>query len=159
MIEFGVWAPSKAAFYSAWETAGIGQLVDGVWEYNAPYAGGIQTTAESWSGVVVQTPGTYDAEGNEITPPVLVNGWHCNVRVHSQALIDQFTDGLDQYETDGEGNQVLKDVFDRTNAATIFSLSSEAANGTTGFPAGQINASGIVYTDKRNFTSPANVWA
>ncbi|MCF6199272.1 MAG: hypothetical protein L3J67_07730 [Hyphomicrobiaceae bacterium] len=30
---------------------------------------------------VLQTPGTYDADGNEITPAVMVPGYHVNVRL------------------------------------------------------------------------------
>lgn len=29
-------------------------------------------------GLIVKTPGTYDEEGNELTPPVYAQGWHVN---------------------------------------------------------------------------------
>jgi hypothetical protein len=39
MINFAVWAPSEAAFWQSWETAGIIEYVDGVRQYTAEYIG------------------------------------------------------------------------------------------------------------------------
>lgn len=156
MLSFGVWSPTKDAFFAAWTDAGIGAFdEDGNWVYNAPYAGSIQTTADSWSGIIVKTSGTYDEDGKELTPPVLVDGWHCNVRVHKPELIEQFIQGLPQ--TDEDGNQLS--IWDRTHAAAFFQLSQQDADPTTGFPAGYRGAHGVTYADVTDFSSPANVWA
>ena len=159
MLSFGVWSPSKEAFFQAWTDAGIGQMVeqDGqqVWQYNEPYRGAIQTTADSWSGIIVKTPAVLDEDGVEITPAVMVDGWHCNVRVHGQALIDQFIQGLPQ--TDEDGN--LLSIWERTHAAAFFQLTEQPADPATGFPAGFRAPSGVTYADIQDFSSPANVWA
>lgn len=156
MINFAVWAPSEAAFWQSWETAGIIEYVDGVRQYTSGYPG-ISTTAEGgWPGIIVKTPAVYDEEGNEVTPAVMVAGWHTNVRVYG-SLEDQMTVGLDQYEEDGE---TLKDIFSRTWAVNIFLLTQQPYDPATGFPAGYRNeTTGVTYADTRDFTSPSNVWA
>ena len=30
-------------------------------------------------GLIVDQPGTYDEEGNELTPPTYIEGWHVNM--------------------------------------------------------------------------------
>lgn len=155
MIKFGVWAPDRDTFILSWIEAGI-------WDYDAnsrlqylpPYAGGMDTNMDSWPGIIVKTPAVIDPQTfEEITPAVLVNGWHTNVRVYGEALIQQFTAGLPQ--TDEEGN--LLSVWQRTHAAAVFGLQYKEADPSTGFPSGHTNGQ-VVYADAADFSSPANVF-
>ena len=41
--------------------------------------------------LVVDQAGTYDEEGQEITPPVYVEGFHCNVRALPSEPVDVLT--------------------------------------------------------------------
>ena len=156
MIDFAVWAPSEAAFWQSWIDSGVVEIVDGVRQYTAEYPGIFATADGGWNGIIVKTPAVLDEDGNEITPAVMVDGWHTNVRVHGP-LVDQMTAGLDQYEADGE---TLKSVFDRTHAVTVFGLTNTPADAATGYPVGYANtASGVRYADPRDFSSPSNVIA
>lgn len=137
MIEFGVWAPSEAAFFDSWIAAGI---CDAERRLSPPYDTCVATTAGTWQGVVAR-----DGEP--------VAGWHCNVRVWG-AVEASFTSGIEQYDEHGN----LRDALERTWAADAFSLTEQPADPATGFPAGWRSPSGVVYTDSRNFTSPACVW-
>ena len=142
MINFGVRAPSRDIFEATWKAAGImnadGSLAPG-------YAECIQTTAGSWHGIITRQTGT-DAEGQPILEPV--PGWHCNVRVFG-ALAVMFTAGCP-----AEGS-----IWERTHAAEAFQLTLQPADPETGFPAGMRSATGVVYADVADFTSPSNVWA
>lgn len=137
MINFGVWAPSQEVFWQTWIDAGICSAPG---EYLPPYAGGVDTTASSWDGIVYK---------NGVTVP----GWHCNVRVFGN-LADQMTQGLEM--CDAEGN--LKSVWDRTHARAFFQLTLEPENEETGFPAGYRSVTGVTYADASDFSSPTNVF-
>ncbi len=41
-------------------------------------------------GQIVDTPGTYDEEGNQLTPPVLLDGWHINVAYQGDKDLSAF---------------------------------------------------------------------
>lgn len=161
MIRFGVWAIDRATWEQSWLTAGIfepqldedGQPT-GRLQFTEPYRGQIQHNADSWPGVIVKTPGTYDEDGNELSPPVLVPGWHTNVIVYGESLIGQFIHQLPQ--TDADGN--LLPVWQRTHAAHVFQLTYQPADPETGFPEGYRSAEGVVYADANAFSSPANVF-
>lgn len=143
-LDFGVWAPSEAAFWDTWIARGI-CTAPGV--YAPAYAGMIDTTAD-WSGIVVASPPIDGPDGNVLTPAVLVPGWHTNVRV-SGPILAAFTAGRPATGT----------IWERTNAAAVFGLTPQAADPATGFPAGMRTASGITYADPSAFSSPSNIWA
>jgi hypothetical protein len=132
MISFGVWAPDEATFWASWIGAGIatepGRLAPS-------YAECIQTTADSWDGIVSRNG-------------VAVPGWHCNVRLFG-AVEAMFRAGC---PADG-------DIWQQTHAAQAFGLTDQPADMETGFPAGMRSPSGVVYADVHEFTSPSNVWA
>lgn len=148
MINFGVWAPDEATFWSSWQAAGI---VDASRDLNPGYTE--MQIATSWPGIVVKTPAVMDGM-TVVTPAVLVPGWHTNVRVYG-SLAAQFTAGLPQ--TDAQG--ALLPLFTRTRAAQVFGLSPQAADPDTKFPAGMRNSTGVTYCDVTEFKSPSNVWA
>ncbi len=60
-------------------------------------------------GPIVATLGTYDEDGKELTPPVMVAGHHFNIRAHG-AFARKLVAGLEQ--TDAKGD--TRPFFDRT---------------------------------------------
>jgi hypothetical protein len=36
-------------------------------------------------GLIVDEPGTYDEEGNQLTAPTFIDGWHVNIRSRGDA--------------------------------------------------------------------------
>lgn len=159
MIKFGVWSPTQADFVQSWITAGILEYdAEARLQYLSPYRGQMDTNMDSWPGVIVKTPAVIDPQTmEEITPAVLVPGWHTNVRVYGPELIAQFTAGLDQYDVAEDGTRTLKSVWDRTHAAAVFGLTYREADPSIGFPAGYTNGQ-VVYADINDFSSPANVF-
>lgn len=150
-IRFAVWSPDEATFRQSWIDAGILKNEPGY--VFAPEYPGVEITAtQGWSGIIVKVPEVRDAEGNVIAPAVVVPGWHCNVTV-TGTLVAEMTYGLPQ--TDESGN--LLSVFDRTWAMNIFTLTEQAADPVSGFPAGYRNAAGVTYADMADISTPANV--
>ncbi len=50
-------------------------------------------------GKILEKPGTYDALGNEITPPTYKNGWHVNICFKEGSVGNYyFLYSLEQYE-------------------------------------------------------------
>lgn len=145
-IYFAVWAPDEATFWQSWIAA---EICTAPGEFAPQYAGAVEVTT-SWGGVVTKQTGI-DGEGNPIMEPV--PGWHCNVRIEN-GLAAMFTEGLEQYNADGS----LKSLWNRTNAATVFGLTQQAADPVTGFPAGMRNQYGVRFADPDEFNSPSNVW-
>jgi hypothetical protein len=87
---------------------------------------------------------------DEVTPPVLKTGWHCNVRVSGEreqeeiALLAQ---------TDAEGN--LLPVSQRTHFGIAFSDSGTVvADGTTE----GVQYLNVALIDETTITSPQRVW-
>lgn len=149
-IDFAVWAPDEATFWAGWIAAGI---VDADHNPTAEYRNGFVISDQTSQGWVPTRPtGAVDDDGNPIMEPV--PGWHANVRVYGD-LAAEMTYGLAQ--TDADGN--VLDVFDRTWATNIFSLTEQPSDPVTGFPAGFRNTSGVTYCDVRDLSSPSNVWA
>lgn len=148
MIEFGVWSPDEATFWTSWQNA---RICDAERNLLSPYNQCVQLTAGTGFGVVERATGQNDEDGVPIEE--VVAGWHCNVRVFG-LVEEQFTSNIEQYDENG----LLRDVMDRTWAVVAFSLTEQAADPETGFPAGWRSSTGVTYTDIRNFSTPANVW-
>lgn len=148
-IDFAVWSPSEAVFWNSWVAAGI---VDADRNVLPEYANGFvisDQTSQGWTPT--RATGQVDGEGNPILEAV--PGWHANVRVYGD-LAQEMMYGLAQ--TDADGNML--NVFDRTWATHIFTLTQQPADPVTGFPAGYRNADGVTYCDVRDLSSPSNVW-
>jgi hypothetical protein len=87
---------------------------------------------------------------DEVTPPVMKTGWHCNVRVSGERE-QQEIEGLEQ--TDAEGN--LLPVSQRTHFGISFSeTGSPTADGAT---EGVIYAS-VALINETTIVSPQRVW-
>lgn len=63
--------------YTDRETAIADLIAKGVYTEDLSFGNGIHAIVEL--GLVVLTDGTYDEQGNEITPPVYVDGYHYDV--------------------------------------------------------------------------------
>lgn len=137
MIQFGVWAPSEQVFWDTWIAAGICSAPH---EFLPPYAGSVDTNASSWDGIVYKNS-------------VAVQGWHTNVRVYGD-VEEMMRAGRPQCDENGDPLS----VWDSTRAMQVFQLTEQPADPATGFPAGRRSASGVVYADVRDFSSPANVF-
>ena len=87
---------------------------------------------------------------DEVTPPVLKSGWHCNVRVSGEREAQEI-EGLPQ--TDAEGN--LLPAAERTHFGIEFTATGAAtADGAT---------EGVVYANvalinEQTIVSPQRVW-
>ncbi len=89
-------------------------------------------------GPITKTPATYDEEGNEKTPAVIVDGHHVNLRAYGQ-FAKQVTYGLPQ-----EG-----DVFERTHLLQIIQDLDFKPITEEGVPAGYEGPNGVRLFDPR----------
>lgn len=161
-IYFRVWAPSEQVFRDSWVAAGVAEVVDGKWQLTEAHRGMHVSLDMGWPGLIVKTPAVIDGDGNVVTPAVMKDGIFIDVKVYDPALIQQFTNGLEQYETvqvDGLDVQQERNLFDRTHAAQVFGLSDEPRNPNTNFPPGKKNAAGVTYCDWRDVETPAHGFA
>jgi len=103
-------------------------------------------TPEYESGIpIVDVPSP-----DEITPPLLKTGWHCNVRVSGERE-QQEIEGLEQ--TDAEGN--LLPVSQRTHFGITFSNNGTVvADGTTE----GVQYANVALINETTIVSPQRVW-
>ena len=99
-------------------------------------------------GPITKTPATLNDEGNEISPAVVVDGHHVNLRAHGQ-FAEQVTYGLPQ-----EG-----DVFQRTHLLQIIQDLDFKPITEEGVPAGYEGPNGVRLFDPGVVAIPARVWA
>jgi len=87
---------------------------------------------------------------DEVTPPVMKTGWHCNVRVSGERE-QQEIEGLDQ--TDEDGN--LLPAVQRTHFGITFSDGGTVvADGTTE----GVQYLNVALIDETTIVSPQRVW-
>lgn len=150
-ITFCVWSPDKDTFWQSWIAAGICSSPN---VFTDEYSDSIEIFT-SWNGVVISTQAVTDNEGNIITPAVVIDGWHTNVRVSGQ-IEKEMTHGLNQYDQDGN----LLSVWDRTWAAQVFSLTEVGTDPITKFPTGyRSDRFGVRYCDFADLKTPSLVIA
>lgn len=141
IIDLMVWAPTREQFIA-------GMVQNGL----ATYADGILTPTECVAidelGPVPKTPATYDEDGNEVTPAVIVGGHHVNLRAYGE-FAQQVTYGLPQ-----EG-----DVFQRTHLLQIIQDLDFKQITEAGVPAGYEGPNGVRLFDPGVVNIPRRVWA
>ena len=141
IIDLMVWAPTREQFIT-------GMVANGL----ATYEDGILTPTECVAidelGPVPKTPATYDEEGNELTPAVIVDGHHVNLRAYGE-FAQQVTYGLPQ-----EG-----DVFTRTHLLQIIQDLDFKPITEAGVPAGYEGPNGVRLFDPSVIKLRARVWA
>lgn len=138
-LDFALKSPDEATFWASWIKAGICSEPR---EFTPEYPGILisDQTSQGWTPMKNGTP---------------VSGWHANIRITDQGLIDRFTADLAQVDADGN----LLPLFERTHAAAFFGLTNQPADPISGFPAGMRSTDGITYTDPSEFKSATNTWA
>ena len=78
--------PDEQSWLAAAATEGL--LVEG--EESPTLLAYTHTHAIDVVGTIIGTPGTYDENGDELTPPVPLPGWHINVQGIAPEAWDQF---------------------------------------------------------------------
>jgi hypothetical protein len=87
---------------------------------------------------------------DEVTPPTLKSGWHCNVRVSGEREAQE-TEGLPQ--TDAEG--ALLPAAERTHFGIEFAgKGTVTADGTTE----GVSYANVALIDETTVTSPQRIW-
>ena len=141
IIDLMVWAPTREQFITGMVANGLATYED---ETLLPTEGVMIDEL----GPITKTPATYDEEGNEITPAVIVGGHHVNLRAYGE-FAEQVTYGLPQ-----EG-----DVFERTHILQIIQDLDFKPITEAGVPAGYEGPNGVRLFDPGVINRRARVWA
>jgi hypothetical protein len=135
-IGFGLWSPDRESFLAV-----MGTLTN-------PLTGGPLIGEDGPSanlGAVTKVPGTYDDEGQEIAPPVIIEGHHVNLYAVGD-LAGLLTAGMPD-----EG-----DVFARTHILSLLG-DMDWQPSAVGEPAGFVGSSGVKIFDLATINLPARV--
>lgn len=151
-IEIFAWCSSRDLFVTGMTTTALpdGSMLATLDDNGAliPHAGVIIDEI----GPITKVPPTYDAEGNEITPGVIIEGHHVNLVAYDQVaalLVMGPPDAegnptqLPQY--DAEGN--LLSVFERTNILTLIPDLVWTSIPGPGVPSGYEGPNGVCLYD------------
>jgi len=141
IIDLMVWAPTREQFITGMVANGLATYED---ETLLPTEGVMIDEL----GPITKTPATYDDEGNELTPAVIVGGHHVNLRAYGE-FAEQVTYGLPQ-----EG-----DVFERTHILQIIQDLDFKPITEAGVPAGYEGPNGVRLFDPGVINRRARVWA
>lgn len=141
IIDLMVWAPTREQFIKGMVQNGLATFEDGVL---LPTEGVMIDEL----GPIIKTPAVYDEDGKEITPAVIVDGHHVNLRAYGQ-FAQQVTYGLPQ-----EG-----DVFQRTHLLQIIRDLDFKPITEEGVPAGYEGPNGVRLFDPGVVNIPRRVWA
>lgn len=149
-IDFWLWAPNLSTYTTI--VPGI-RLPNGAamarlpGEGETPPDGNALIYADGLTGSeipnLVAEPGTYDENGDEITPPIIVSGYHANIRAHG-ALAEALTQGRPAQGT----------LFERTRLISLLDgqlpqrMAMQAKSGR--LKAGYSGPSGIRIFDRPN---------
>jgi len=141
IIDLMVWAPTREQFIAGMVQNGLATYEDGTLLPT-------ECVAIDELGPVPKIPATYDEEGNELTPAVIVGGHHVNLRAYGE-FAEQVTYGLPQ-----EG-----DVFERTHILQIIQDLDFVPITEAGVPAGYEGPNGVRLFDPGVISRRARVWA
>ena len=141
IIDLMVWAPTREQFITGMVQNGLATYEDDIL---APTDGVMIDEL----GPITKAPATYDDEGNELTPAVIVNGHHVNLRAYGE-FAKQVTYGLPQ-----EG-----DVFEHTHLLQIIQDLSFVPITEEGVPEGYEGPNGVRLFDVGVVNIPRRVWA
>lgn len=151
MIEVCAWATSREIALAFMQAVGIAEERDGVL---VPL---IDVQIDE-IGPITKTPAVLDAEGNEITPAVVITGHHVNVRYYGAAA-EALTQGLAQVDDDGRPlslfvrTRILDLIDARTGERPTWNANAPP------LPAGYVNADGVRLYDSVTLKTPSRVWA
>lgn len=140
-VDLMVWAPTREQFIT-------GMIENGL----ATYENGVLTPTDGVLidelGPITKTPAILDVAGAEISPAVIVDGHHVNLRAYGQ-FAEQVTYGLPQ-----EG-----DVFQCTHLLQIIQNLASVPITAEGVPVGYEGSNGVRLFDAGVVNIPARVWA
>lgn len=142
IIDLMVWAQTREQFITGMVQNGLATYEDDI--LLTPTEG----VAIDELGPITKTPATFDEEGNELTPAVIVGGHHVNLRAYGE-FAQQVTYGLPQ-----EG-----DVFERTHLLQIIQDLDFKPITEAGVPAGYEGPNGVRLFDPGVINRRARVWA
>lgn len=149
MIDVCAHAPTKEIARAFMVDVGIANEVDGVL---VP----LVSVLLDEIGPITKMPAII-VDGVEVTPAVIITGWHVNVRYYGDAA-EALTQGLVQ--TDGNGT--LLPLFERTRILQLVSQrTGEAMTWNASeppLPAGYVNGDGVRLFDPAAIATPARVW-
>lgn len=140
IIDLMVWASTREQFIAGMVQNGLATEDDGVL---IPTEGVLIDEL----GPITKTPATFDANGKEISPAVIVDGHHVNLRAYGQ-FAAQVTYGLPQ-----EG-----DVFQRTHLLQIIQDLAFVPITEKGVPPGYEGPNGVRLFDVGAVNVPRRVW-
>jgi len=141
IIDLMVWAPTREQFITGMVANGLATFTDG----QLLPTDGVQIDE---LGPVTKTPATFDKNGDELTPAVIVGGHHVNLRAYGE-FAQQVTYGLPQ-----EG-----DVFQRTHLLQIIQDLDFVPITEEGVPPGYEGPNGVRLFDPGVVNIPRRVWA
>lgn len=142
IIELMVWCADRKHFIDGMVTYGFASLdADG---NLVP----IPNVAIDEIGPITKTPGVYDEKGQEIEPPVVIEGHHVNIRVWGD-FAKMVTAGRP-----AEGT-----IFERTNVLGMIPGLKWEPLKDDGVPAGYMGPMGVKLFDPASVNSPSRVWA
>jgi hypothetical protein len=114
-------------------------------------------------GPITKVPATYDAEGNILTPAVVIEGHHVNLVAYGEVAAilvmgppdeEGFPTTLPQYDEDGN----LLSVFERTNILLLISDLVWTAIPGPGVPGGYEGPNGVCLFDPASVNSRVRVF-
>lgn len=141
IIDLMVWASTREQFIK-------GMVQNGLATYEDDILTPTDGVLIDELGPITKTPATFDEKGNELTPAVIVDGHHVNLRAYGQ-FAEQVTYGLLQ-----EG-----DVFTRTHMLQIIQDLDFKPITEEGVPAGYEGPNGVRLFDPGVIKLRARVWA
>lgn len=141
IIDLMVWASTREQFIT-------GMVQNGLATYEDDILLPTDGVMIDELGPITKTPGVYDENGKEITPPVVVDGHHVNLRAYGE-FAKQVTYGLPQKGT----------VFERTHLLQIIQDLSFVPITEKGVPEGYEGPNGVRLFDVSVVNFPARVWA
>lgn len=152
MIDVTAWAPTRAAAIAFLEAAGIARLDLQTGDI-CPIAEVIIHPFRASESITVEaTPAVLDADGNVITPAVLVGGFHFNLRFYgsSEATL---TAGLPQTGGLFERTRILQLVAARTGEPPAWQETKPP------IPPGYETSEGVRAFDPETIKTRRNVFA
>lgn len=142
ILELMVWCADRKHFIDGMVTYGFASLDE---EGNLVPSPDV---AIDEIGPITKTPATYDEDGKELTPAVVIEGHHVNIRVWGD-FAKMVTAGRP-----AEGT-----IFERTNVLGMIPGLKWEPLSDEGVPGGYMGPTGVKLFDPAVVNSPSRVWA
>lgn len=147
ILDLMIWAPDREAFIA-------GMLANSMMVQTDDGPVAAPDVAIDEIGSIIASPATYDEEGNELTPAIMIDGYHVNLRAYGQ-FAEDVTYQLPQYNEEGN----LLSIFDRTYLLHLVPDLNWVEISEEGVPAGWVGVHGVRMYDPQEVSTPIRVWA